>query len=851
MSSPTVGSDTTHSVRISEILTATERVAIDDSCLAWLREKHVGRVVNADALDRDVVNDMSACATHRWALHSFPSDAHAALSPNYSQATKNKTTATFVAFPKRDDADSSQGLREKSGDIPPISAGDSHMATAAIAIHDSDSAVVFRKAMPVNTTSTGTPEPSATLSDHRTTMLSNVEEFSSVFSVFPMNGQSSFITEPSRHVLTEIFKKRQFTEMMRLGEKNDQSVLTSPGLGILQESNIPTMSLPSSRRPYFGGYIYRPGAMSSTIVPGSTRFVVFPQMQVDGCRAHSVPVSIRGTIGCTQQTLMLGSGDQLDRLPRDSLSMRKSHPLESDEVQHLGDAGTVQASVYPIRVRPASLTFTLSTMFPSRVSATSDLVNTPESAFQILRSCLSVFVDTLLMCQVDAMDIQVHRNLRETERRSISTSGGPEEIQKATLNSAGAAATFHKQDPRHSTVLRVQQRLLECDKESVSAELTRANQASREIMSPIVSGEEQHCVTTFSVIESYDSALQQRFVDFVPLIRRFGGRVWSRLLAPISPSVIPFSHRWQWEGGPSLEHSNVGSRWTLSGRVTSTGFVEWPMWNRFMFRIRNETAVVQPIALPDTLLGQSDDEETDPSGNFFGMSSHPLYWATQGPRWTPSKVRGFQDEFSNMHYVSRWFSLFSLEMHFLRGASSKSPESRAAKRRRRSNSTLSKDRRSETKSSKPRAEVHNSPAESVSSTATGSGCVTATPPPSVYPFKGVSSSGMLFANACFCDSLSRFPRASVGFSIASSTAARETINAFNAIVPSKMECSLNWFLSPGGRLFSLTPPGGDRSNGSAGNESAPMSEQQRQEPFFRLSASETFQHMKCGLTWNF
>ncbi|CCW71971.1 unnamed protein product [Phytomonas sp. Hart1] len=90
----------------------------------------------------------------------------------------------------------------------------------------------------------------------------------------------------------------------------------------------------------------------------------------------------------------------------------------------------------------------------------------------------------------------------------------------------------------------------------------------------------------------------------------------------------------------------------------------------------------------------------------------------------------------------------------------------------------------------------------------------------------------VFANAGVSDSLDKPPRASVGVSLVS-LRPRLTVDRFNKILPRTFECSFNWMAD-----FNARRLRSGLEESETGN-------------FLRISPVERFQHMRCGLTWQF
>ncbi|RNF18535.1 uncharacterized protein Tco025E_04432 [Trypanosoma conorhini] len=248
--------------------------------------------------------------------------------------------------------------------------------------------------------------------------------------------------------------------------------------------------------------------------------------------------------------------------------------------------------------------------------------------------------------------------------------------------------------------------------------------------------------------------------------------------------TAPRLHRWfpsatyhlQWSAGPGVEYASAGKPWTVFGKLNTEWWVEWPLFKRVLVCIRNQSALVRPLPLQRSkeVAVVSDGSHTaaaSPHGS--GGETHSLFWATQGPRWDANLVRGFKDDYAAMHYASRWYTLVSAEL---------------------ASSTRRRERGS----------------------------------------KGWKApTWMLYANACFVDSLTAPPRASVGFAFSGTP--RGTTDAFNVLTPFSFDCSFNWRL--------------DFSQGRPALVSGVAPGQRAESSVLRLSHVETFRHFRCGLTW--
>ncbi|EKF38129.1 hypothetical protein MOQ_001670 [Trypanosoma cruzi marinkellei] len=348
---------------------------------------------------------------------------------------------------------------------------------------------------------------------------------------------------------------------------------------------------------------------------------------------------------------------------------------------------------------------------------------------------------------VDALRLELYVNNENSERlfsscakaKASKDTQAKHESRPLTLNfcDSGARLAFFFRDPRYSLTVSNAYRVAQH-----SSKLSTKGRA----------------IASLTVSDNYDSAVQ-RFST--PLLHRW------------FPSA---RYQLQWSAGPGVEYVSTDKPWTVFGKLGTEWWVELPFFKRALFSIRNQSALVQPLSLQQT---EGVDEEKD-NGHTSAASlgdnrsaAHSYFWATQGPRWNPSLVRGFKDDYPSLHYASRWYTLISAE--------------------------LASDRRQRDKGSKT----------------------------------WQVPKWMIYANACFTDSFTTPPRASVGFAFSGTP--RGTTDAFNVLTPSSFECSFNWWLKfCQGRpsLVSGIVPG-----------------QRAEESALRLSPFETFRHFRCGLTW--
>ncbi|RNF07856.1 hypothetical protein TraAM80_03114 [Trypanosoma rangeli] len=352
-----------------------------------------------------------------------------------------------------------------------------------------------------------------------------------------------------------------------------------------------------------------------------------------------------------------------------------------------------------------------------------------------------------LFSGVDAVRVEVYANNETTERLfspPANTDAGadiqPElKAKPLALNfcDSGARASFFFQNPRYSLTLDSAYRVTPRSPQSL---------------------EKERAIASLVVLDGYDSAVQ-RFTT--PQLRRW------------FPSA---TYHLQWAAGPGVEYVNEGRPWTVFGKVKTEWWMEWPVFKRALVSVRNQSALVRPLALQcseELVLVNDGGHAGAASPHLSSGSAHSLFWATQGPRWDANLVRGFKDDYASMHYVSRWYTLVSAELA-------------SSGRRRERGSTRWK-----------------------------------------------TPSWMLYANACFVDSFTTPPRASVGFAF--SGAPRGVADAFNVLTSFSFECSFNWWL--------------DFSQGRPALVSGVAPGKRAETSVLRLSPVETFRHFRCGLTW--
>lgn len=203
--------------------------------------------------------------------------------------------------------------------------------------------------------------------------------------------------------------------------------------------------------------------------------------------------------------------------------------------------------------------------------------------------------------------------------------------------------------------------------------------------------------------------------------------------------------------GPGLEyHAGEGLVSTFA-KFVSSATLEYPLPQRFILTLRHAASLMVPYEAQQPAKGctpipSSDISEETPVGvngldpvaapTVFGqrLGEHALLWATQGPKWDPKLVRGFDNDYSNLHHAQQWYAIFSAEI-----------------------------------SRRRKGKVSDG----------------------FLWHPGLSA----FANACFVDSFTRvYPRASVGVTMTSDIP-RMAVDTFNKMIPHRLECSFSWFIS--------------------------------------------------------
>lgn len=376
-----------------------------------------------------------------------------------------------------------------------------------------------------------------------------------------------------------------------------------------------------------------------------------------------------------------------------------------------------------------------------------------------------------------AVDVEAYVNHKHPERRYAPETG---KVERRTLMEDGFRLAVYRGDPRYSTSIAATRATVENSHHRYRNGSTTEGRVAKDDM-----------ITGFTVEDAYDSAVQ----FFKPTC---------------SSASAGGSYRVQWRAGPGIEYSSSDDRTTVFGKLSSEAWAEWPftLLNRpFKVKVRNQSCLMRPLELVSTSADAHVGGETTTPGavntdntvaGAVRSTAHEYLWATQGPKWNPKLLRGFDDDYSNMHHSHSWYSAFSVELS--------KKKARAGNRGR----TERSDDGGEGDDGSEGSQEH-----------------------STGPLG--KANVLAFANACFVDSFRQYPRASVGFSLTSELP-RYTVDAFNKIMPHKFECSFSWFVAFKEKQLQtgLQPP-----------------ELPEHLQYMRVSPVETFRHMKCGLTWKF
>lgn len=415
----------------------------------------------------------------------------------------------------------------------------------------------------------------------------------------------------------------------------------------------------------------------------------------------------------------------------------------------------------------------------------------------------------------DVIEVHLLGQQQRTERQYAPQK---KKVERVQLMEDAIGLTFGRGDPRRTTMMQ--------------ASLTTAQRTGKHWRTSGKSGATpttDDTVTRITVSDQFDSGGGQHFA--LP-------SWWSRLL---NEEDVMGRYRLWWKGGPGIEVWRGGdtssctsplSIISIYGKLWAESLVELPLPWRLQLKLRSQSSVVMPwdptmLITASHIAGTSKSETNreDPANGVVEGESveksppvggkkigvQPYFWATQGPRWDARLLRGFANDYNGLHHAKRWYTILSAELALRKG------------------------------DEKPRA-VYN-PAELPDSGEAPDGKNgrrnrSKNTQKQAWQSQWWKKTEMnAFANACFVDSLTAYPRASVGFSLVSDIP-RLTITAFNEAIPTRFECSFSWFAA-------------FKEDGGIQLQSGMQPNMPADRQYMRISPVETFHHMKCGLTWKF
>lgn len=499
---------------------------------------------------------------------------------------------------------------------------------------------------------------------------------------------------------------------------------------------------------------------------------------------------------------------------------------------------------------------------------------------------------------VDAVEVSAALQQSRTERQYAPERA---KVQRVTLLEDSVSVTTSEGDPRHSRriaatnatvhnsgVKRQHDTSAAASVEEAGKKSKKKRHAKEADTTEPTSAASDDAIVHLCIEDAYDSSVQQfalpgfwqRWVRASSSARAAAADSGAATGSLSLDRVPRGSYRVRWSGGPGIELCQLGpgtegpdvscpamtpppSLLTVLGRLWTESWVRVPLSPRWSLTLRNQSAVVVPLEpnaqrqapmVPDAEAAETNGHasSTALSSVRSRMCAHPYFWATQGPRWDAALVRGFQNDYSGMHHARRWYSILSAELT-LEGGKQKGGSSGGKRGRNAADASAVL----------PAPEADDSGDEN----AAGSAAVVGAPPEraegsAAGRWRGTSLTA--FANACVVDTVRDYPRASVGLSFVSQIP-RLSITAFNEVIPRRFECSFSWFAafkprggeSGGAGGFGVElrsglpqpepPATGPSTAGAAA--SAPIAADGM--PLLRVSPVETFQHMKCGLTWRF
>jgi hypothetical protein len=819
---------------------------VHDACFSWLKDKYehltpvttAGRDSTASrtggrentqsvkatkpqlhtSLLQQLENDVAACDALRWRPFAFPSHPTAPLNSNYRNepGKKDEPTALIAQV-------------HKSKKLTPTEPADLSTASST----STDAVGAARYAVVIGTRASADAQKKEKKEKKKRSGKADVTTTSvTSASPPPLNMEA---------VMEKIVREEEQAQQARLLGENDVVWSMSDATPYTTTSSWVHRWIPQSWRPLLGGYVCSPSHTDSArflLFPQSTHLAVdfrdptVPQLPPGKSLAdpQHVPFFVRGSINWDVEKnnpAAAAGGAKLDGSGGATASDSHHAPLAP---QH-GSSG-LSYSVQGARVQPAPPTH-------------------GDRHRQHRRNW------------ADVVEVSVAAQRSRTERQYAPER---EKVQRVTLLEDSAAVRWSEGDPRyslsvtatHATVpssgMKHQHDALPESSPTASAKKVKKSKAQM-LSSTTTAPESDDTIQQLQLQDGYDSSAQyfalpqfwQRLVlPSLNNVDSYGSVVEAGTGTQVLNAVPRGRYRVRWSGGPGVEVCRAGgaaaaqhqdasspSLITIFGKLWTESWVEVPLPWRMSLKLRTQSAITMPLEpsqptwppmVPDTATPAGSDGAA--ARNKSRLREHPYFWATQGPRWDASLVRGFKDDYSGMHHARRWYAILSAELTLNGNAEKSSGKS-----------------------------VGPSPPSSGGSSRSGDdnagGGSTDAAPRSAAPGRWKNTSLTAFANACMVDTLKNFPRASVGFSFTSKIP-RLTITPFNEIIPRKFECAFSWFTA-----FTPRPSSGAESEGSgfavslhSGVTSPPRPESDNAASL-RVSPVETFSHMKCGLTWKF
>ncbi|CAG9579216.1 conserved hypothetical protein [Leishmania major strain Friedlin] len=788
-----------------------------DACFSWLQRKYAnikpvvetpsaglkGKQLRIDsALLQRLENDVVACDELRWRAFSFPSHPIHPLNTSYRHDPGRHagTPATTIEM-RRTKRHSSN-----SAEHPTNGAKGSH----TLVISTRADSEAKRRAQK------GTRKA----------------KDSSAAAIVATSG----VHTPKVEDLLEnaVRKAKQAYWCRVLGEENVDHETPSTSAGADQ-------SIPRSWRPLLGGYVSAPSRIDQA------RFLIFPQS------GHPVvdtrdPKAFSGAPG-----KLLESPQSVPYYVRGSASW---------EVEERNPAAGAAESAHATCAEPSDESATRGGLHHSLTYARINPATAPEQRNW-----------------ADTVEVSVAHQQARTERQYAPERA---KVQRVTLLEDSVAVKTSQGNPRHSTLVSATRATVlhsgmkhQC---AVSASPSISKKYSKKVKASTAPDD---ALFQLRIADVYDSSVQHFALP----------GIWQRWVRPAASRAFTSEsdgatgshslddaprglYRMCWSAGPGVELCQKGrctdaaesaksasaqsSVLTIFGKLCSESWVQVPLSSRWTLTLRNQSAAVVPleasavvappmVATKGTGLESADTTPSSVEARGSWMKrvcTHPYFWATQGPRWDAALVRGFKNDYNGLHHARRWYSLVSAELTLNGGVQT---------------GNSARVKRSRGAAAPPPKENDSTEGTRENGTDLDGGNAEGSTPTAGSRWRGTSLTA--FANACMVDSVRDYPRASVGFSFVSQIP-RLAITPFNEIVPRKFECSLSWFAAfqprageaasgkgvNGSARFGLELQSGFSKAGSSTAKPATAADGM---PFLRVSPVETFQHMRCGLTWRF